>query len=369
MKRILFYTDTPLLGGAENQMYLLAKFLPKERFTVTLACANTLRLNSWCQKFLELGIKVIRLKVLHKHDPLYFFYLKKLLPQFDLLHLHIWNPASGRFGFLAAGNKTPIVITEHDPFPLHGLKGWLKKKLMKKVKKIIVASRAAKELVLQQELAFKPLLRIIPNGIDIEAWRIEASVSNKNEFRRFHFKASPQEKVILCVAELHKRKGQKYLIEATHLLQLQIPEIKLVFVGDGPARKQYEAVARKLGNRVLFLGHRKEVAQLMAASDLFVLPSIREAFGLVILEASALELPVIASRVGGISEIIEDNKTGLLVPPENSRALADALSLLLKDPAHAAKLAKNARRRIETQFGAARMAEDTAAVYDECLKV
>lgn len=366
MKRILFYTDTPLLGGAENQMYLLAKFLPKDKYAVTLACASRASLNPWCQKFMELGIPVIRLKVFHKHDPRHFLYLKKLLPEFDIMHMHVWNPASCRYGFLAT-KKTPLVITEHDPFPLNGVKGWFKKKLMKRVQRIIVASEAAKQLVLEQEESWDPLITVIPNGIDIETWREQAHIPNRNEFRRIHFNALPNGKVILCVAELSPRKGQKYLIEAVRMLSPEFPNVKLVFIGEGPSRKHYENLAHPLEDRVLFLGHRKEIAKFMAASDIFVLPSVREAFGLVLLEASISGVPVIATNVGGIPEIIEDSKTGLLVAPEDSKKLASAIRLLLTDRDLGQKLARGASQRIETRFRAKTMAERTGELYDSVL--
>jgi glycosyltransferase involved in cell wall biosynthesis len=367
MKHILFYTDTPLLGGAENQMYLLAKNLPKEKYVVTLACSSGKKLNSWCKKFLDLGANVLRLKVLHKHDPRHFFYLKRILPRFDLMHMHVWNPGSGRYGFLAA-TKTPLVITEHDPFKLTDIKGWLKNKLIKKAKTIITVSKAASELVLSQDHSVANRLVVIPNGIDIEEWREESKLSDRNEFRSVHFRASPRDKVIICVGELHDRKGQKYLIEAYKKLVAEFPETKLVFVGDGPRKRYYEKLSRALSKNILFLGHKRNIAETMAASDIFVLPSIREAFGLVILEASISGVPIIATRVGGIPEIIEDGKTGLLVTPGNADELAESIKKLLMDPVLAANLKKEAASRTEMAFNAHEMAKRTEEVYDKMLE-
>lgn len=367
MKKILFYTDTPLLGGAENQMLLLAKFLPRDRFKVTLACSDKKTLNCWCQDFMEIGMNVIRLKVFHKHDPRHFLYLKKILPDFDLLHLHIWNPASCRYAFLAA-NKTPICVTEHDPFPIKGFKGWLKNKLFKKVKKIIVASKAAKELVIEQNPDFGELIEIIPNGIDIEEWRLESKLADRAEKRMQNFGAKQNEKVILSVAELHERKGQKYLIEAMRKISAKIPNVKLVFAGDGKMRKNYEKLCKPFGDKVLFLGRQREIGKLMAAADVFVLPSVREAFGLVVLEASTSEIPVVASDIGGISEIVENGKTGILVEPKNPDQLAVAIEKILTNPEIALEFVKNAKERTETYFNAKTMAEKTAGVYEKILK-
>ncbi|MBI4994184.1 glycosyltransferase family 4 protein [Candidatus Peregrinibacteria bacterium] len=368
MKRVLFYTDTPLLGGAENQMLLLAKFLDPEKYSVTLACSSYKNLNIWCQKFMELGINVIRVKVAGKHDPRHLLYLKKILKNFDLLHLHIWNPASCRWAFLAAG-KTPIVVTEHDPFVLRGIKGWLKNKLMNRVRAIIAISEASKKTIIEQNPELAPKITVIHNGIDINEWQAEAKIEPRNEYKRSFFAALPNEKIILCVAELHERKGQKYLIEAAKILAESAGlNFKLIFVGDGPERKYYEKLAAPLKNKILFLGRRKEIAKLMSAADIFVLPSIREAFGLVLLEASAAGLPIIASDVGGIKEIIDDGKTGILVQPENAQALAEAINKLLQNPMLATSLAHEAKSKVELKFSAKTMAGRTMEVYDKALE-
>lgn len=368
MKRVLFYTDTPLLGGAENQMLLLAKFMPAEKYSITLACSSFKNLNAWCQKFMGLGINVIRVGVAGKHDPRNFLYLKKILGDFDLLHLHVWNPASCRWAFLAAG-ETPIVVTEHDPFILSGFKGWLKNKLMKSVRAIIAISEASKKIIIAQDPKLAEKITVVHNGIDIEQWKADAKLESRNEYKRLHLGALQNEKVILCVAELNKRKGQKYLIEAAKILaDAGTLNFKLVFVGDGPERKYYEKLAAPLGDKVLFLGRKKEIAKLMTAADIFVLPSEREAFGLVLLEAGVACLPIIASNVGGIPEIIDDGKIGILVPSENPQVLAEAINKLLQNPEIAKSLAHSAKSKVEMHFNAKTMAGKTAEVYDKVLK-
>lgn len=369
MKRVLFYTDTPLLGGAENQMLLLAKFMPAEKYSITLACSSFKNLNIWCQKFMGLGVNVIRVKVAGKHDPRHFLYLNKILGNFDLLHLHVWNPASCRWAFFAAGSgKIPIVVTEHDPFVLRGIKGWLKNKLTGGIRAIIAISEASKKIIVEQNPLLAGKITVVHNGIDIKEWQEQAKIESRNEYKRAVFGALPNEKIILCVAELNKRKGQKYLIESAKILaDSGMLNFKIVFVGDGPERKYYEKLSAPLGNKVLFLGRKKEIAKLMTAADIFVLPSEREAFGLVLLEAGVAGLPIIASNVGGIPEIIDDGKTGILVPSESPQALAEAINKLLQNPELAANLAHASKSKVEMHFNAKTMAEKTAEVYDKIL--
>ncbi len=261
-----------------------------------------------------------------------------------------------------------MVITEHDPFRLKGYKRWIKEKLMKKVKTVIVASDAAKKLVVEENLVMESQVTVVRNGIDTEEFALESKQDARAEFRRLHFGNDAYGKIILCVAELHERKGQKYLIEAMKSVLGEFPDMRLVFVGDGPSRAHYEKLASYLGERVIFLGRRKDVAQLMTASDIFVLPSIREAFGLVLLEAAIAGLPVVATNVGGIPEIIENGKSGILVEPKDSEDLALAIKLLLKNPQDTQTLCKNLRIKVDMEFDARLMAQRTADVYDKVLK-
>src|SRR5690606_22669005 len=128
-------------------------------------------------------------------------------------------------------------------------------------------------------------------------------------------------------------------------------------------RKRLENEARPLGEQVRFVGWRDDVPQLMAAFDVFLMPSLWEGFGLVALEAMAQRVPVIASAVSSLPEIVIPGETGLLAPPRDPAALAEALTLLLSDRALALHMGLLAEDRLETHFSAARMVEQTARLY------
>lgn len=366
MRKILFYTDTSLLGGAEQQMLLLAKFLPHDRFSITLACPNSTNLNGWCQKFMEEGVTVQRIQALHKHDPRHYIVLRQLVKTVDLVHLHVWNPASCRYGFLAARGK-PTVVTEHDPFPLGKFKKWVKQKLMANVSAVIAVSEASKKIIGSEYPELLERVTVIHNGVDVEAWEQGLLSVDRKAVREKIFHATPHDRIILCVAELHERKGQEYLIRAFRSVHEKLPHTKLVLVGEGIARKKYERLSRDVGEGVLFLGRQKNITELMAAADLFVLPSVREAFGLVLLEAGLSELPIIATNVGGIPEIICDAEAGLLIPAKNPGALAAGMIKLLEHPTLAAQYAQHAKQQILKNFQASEMAAKTAEVYDGLL--
>lgn len=369
MKNILLYTDTPQVGGAELQMFLLAKFLDKKEFTPILACSNYKELDKWCDNFIKEGIKVIRMNVKHKHDPKHFFEIRRIIKEekIDLLHAHVWNPASCRYAFSAASSiNTPIVTTEHDPFKLSPLKDFIKKRSLKATNTVVTVSSANQKVLKKLYPEFKEKFVVIPNGIDTTWWHSQSlrfTDLDRKKVKEELFLAREDSLVIISVAELHERKGLKYLIEAIPEVSTKFSNIKLVIVGEGPEREELEKLIKKLGaeNHIILTGRQKEIPKLLKCSDIFVLPSKREAFGLVLLEAMISRLPVIASETGGIPEIIKN--TGILVEPENSKGITAALIDLITHPEKRQKLSNAGEKLVHEKFEAKKMAEEYEKVY------
>jgi glycosyltransferase involved in cell wall biosynthesis len=171
--------------------------------------------------------------------------------------------------------------------------------------------------------------------------------------------------VVLTPARLHLQKGHAYLLAAA----AQVPDATFVLAGDGPLRAELEATARALGvaDRCVFLGERSDVPALLAAADLFVLPSLFEGLPLSMLEAMAAERPVVATAIGGTDEAITTEHSGLLVPPRDPAALASAIRRLRADPALARRLAAAGRARVEREFSSDVTARHIMRIYDEVL--
>lgn len=373
MKRILLYTDTPLTGGAEIQMFLLAKFLNKKHFTPIIALSNNEPLDKLVENFDKEGIKVIRVNAKSKHNPIHYLSLKRIIAEekISILHLNLWNPASCRYGFLAGKSaKIPIIITEHDPFELTGFKNAFKKYGLKTVSKIITVSLENQKLLKKLFPEHKEKIEVIQNGIDTDFWQsqvLKFTENDRHEIKTEIFHANEDTLIIISVAELHERKGLKYLIKAVSEVKEKYPNIKLVIVGEGPDRKNLENLIKdlKLENHVILLGRKKEVPKLLKSSNIFVLPSRREAFGLVNLEAMITPLPIIASAVGGIPEIIKDGETGILVKPEDEKELAQALETLIADSSLREKMANNGFLRVKKNFSAQKMAQEYEKLYSQ----
>lgn len=175
------------------------------------------------------------------------------------------------------------------------------------------------------------------------------------------------ERYILCVAELREYKGIDVLLRAVKPLLASDDALSLVLVGDGPLRQELEelAVSLQIDRRTRFLGTQgaAEIAALLHGCELFVLPSREEPFGIVLIEAMACKKPVVASDVGGIPEVVEHERTGILVEPENPQALTEGLRRLLKDSDLKNKLADNGHRRVMERF----CFYHTGAAYENAL--
>ncbi|MDX9971254.1 MAG: glycosyltransferase family 4 protein [Candidatus Gracilibacteria bacterium] len=374
MKKILFYTDTPQTGGAENQLYLLVKFLNKELFTPIVVLSAYKTLDKIASKIENEGIKVIRQKVIHKHDLRHYTNLRKIIKteKPDLIHIQLWNPVAGRMAFSAI-KDIPIITTEHDPFKVSALKRIIKKRSFNKISKIITVSNENKLLMQKLYPRISKKLRVIHNGIDTTLWRsqlLRFMEEERNEIKEQLFKAKKDTLIVLCVAELHERKGQKYLINAIPEITKRYPNVKFVFAGEGKDRENLEKLIKQLHleNHTILLGKMPNIYKVYKSSDIFVLPSLREAFGLVNVEAMLTPLPVIGTIAGGIPEIIVDKETGILVPSQNVKALENALIKLIKYPEIRNKMAGKGFLRAIEFFDAKTMAKAHEELYLKTIK-
>ena len=346
MKKVLFFTDTPIYGGAERQMIDLAKFTNPENYQVSVAFTDNQPLDQVEKELRESNIPVFRLKSKHKHDPSILFELKKIIKEVepDILHLHLWNPGACRYAFYAIDpKKTKIVCTEHDPFLLSGMKRYFKEQCLKKTELTILVSHANEVLIQNQYPQLIDKTAVVHNGIDLAKFEkaiAHITTQEKQKIKDQVFKANNHDFIIISIAALHPRKGLKYLIEAYSKAVRDIPNSKLVLIGNGPEQKELEKqiVELKMSDKIIILNKVESIPKLLKCSDLFILPSLKEAFGLVLLEAMVCQLPIIASNVGGIPEII-NGKNGVLVEPQSPNKLANKIVELYRSQPQREKLA------------------------------
>jgi glycosyltransferase involved in cell wall biosynthesis len=204
-------------------------------------------------------------------------------------------------------------------------------------------------------------IRVVPSGIDVQ--RLGVPAEARERVRREWGLAAHQVAVVVP-AVLEHRKGHAVLLAAARSGAARTPDLRYVFCGAGSEAAALEAMAADLGGVVRFAGFRRDVPACLAAADIVALPSLHEGLGVAALEAMAASKPVVASRVGGLGEVVIDGETGLLVPPGEPEALAAALERLAADPGLRARLAAAGRTRVLTHYTSARMADGTLACYE-----
>ena len=278
----------------------------------------------------------------------------------DLIHTHLVH--ADAYGMIAAaGGRAVLVSTKHNDDPFRSGKGrYLEKLLTTRATRVICITDALARF--NRDVVGLPVrkLRVVHYGLDAppEPWGPPGGPDLPAE--------TP---VLVAVCRLVQQKGVDVAIAALVRVRDQHPAAHLVVLGEGPLRAELGdlAGARGVADAVSFPGRVGDVAWWLRRAALVVHPARWEGFGLALLEAMLCERAVVASRVSSLPEIVLDGETGLLVPPDDSAALAHAIVGLLGDPARARALGAAGGKRAREDFSVARMAERTAVVYEEAL--
>jgi len=287
---------------------------------------------------------------------------------FDLLHTHGYK--ADLLGIIAAYMaKIPIVATIHgytNAFPAVRVYGHLDLLVLRRFPKVMAVSDYLRQELIASGLAPHQVVTVY-HVLDPDVF--VSTISADRRQVRAELGIGTHTPVVLTVGRLNPEKGHRYLLESAQLVCQYIHDLHVLVVGEGPLREQLEVSARSLSlNAVVsFLGWRKDVASLMAASDLFVLPSTRDSFPMVILEALAIGVPVIATRVGGVPEIIRTGENGILVEPRDPEALARAMTWALTNPAQAGQLVRHGQAVVRQRFSVEAMVKATNCVYHEVM--
>lgn len=355
-------------GGAEQYMLTLAKHINKSEVELHVACLFEEPLAPLVKK---LGVPAHVFPMRNKLDLKTIGEVASLIKMegFHIVHTHgVRANLIGRVAAKKAGVKH-VVTTVHSILKFDYTK-WTDRffnSICDKVTEAITEKFITVSEMLAQELikAGIPQAKIVTvyNGLELEKYN--ANISGLPV--RQAFGVSGDEKLLGIVARLHPVKGHLYLFEAMARLTKNSPKIKLLVVGTGPERPHFEEMVAQLNikSKVIFAGFQKNIPEIIAALDLLVLPSLSEGLGLAVMEGMAMGKAVLATKVGGIPEIITSGVDGLLVPPADFQALAEGIQQLLQSDQMMAQFGDAARRTIETRFSAGLMAEKTAKVYKD----
>ncbi len=360
---ILFVIDRFIYGGSERYVSMLSNALvEKNHGVVIMSCGGPV--------VKELNKKVIHKKVTSiagtsKADMTKTAnYIEKLCQEYEIDLVHCNSVTSFRAAKLVRKSfRIPIIYTAHateqSSIPVVGAE------LDLKVDKVIAISSFIKNHLRKTGLLSRKI-NLVYHGVDIGKFK-EKDFDTR---LKFSLGIKDQERVIMCVARLVPEKGISELIKAIPIILEKGNNIKVVFVGDGAHKKEYMKLANDLGvkEKVIFAGAKGNVEDFLSIADVFCLSSVREALSLAILEAMAEGKPVVATKVGGVSEAVIDEVTGLLVPPGNTRWMASAINRLLEDKQFARKLGSNAKSRVKQDFRFDRMLDETLDTFHEVME-
>jgi glycogen synthase len=291
----------------------------------------------------------------------------------DVVHAHTWYADMGAL-WISTLYRIPLVVTLHSMEPLRPwkadqlgsgylLSSWIEKTAVEAAHRVIAVSHKMREDILAHFGADPARVVVIHNGIDPDAFK-------RTESRDALDRLGVTPPYVLFVGRITDQKGIFHLLEAAPRLPAGVQVVLCASAPDTPEIEERLRRAVAGQPNVKWINDMVPVdvvTQLYSHAAVFCCPSVYEPFGLINLEAMACQTPVVASAVGGILEVVEDGRTGLLVPPARPDALAEALNRLLADPARGREMGRAGRRRVEEKFSWASVAERTEQVYADAV--
>lgn len=361
------------VGGAEIHVLNLLREMNKDAFQPRVCCLCPEPFLQLLQREAVQGFTLdMRSRMDFSAIPKLAKYMKE--EQITLLHTHgVRANLVGRLASRLAG--VPVsVTTVHSVLKLDYPKPmdrwfnyWVERLTAPLTHRFIAVSDSLKKDLVERGVPEKNI-SVIYNGIPVEQTDLERIEHFANSLRR-SWQLQEGEVALGMIARFHPVKGHRFLLEAVKHLNVPQSSFKLILVGDGQLRSEIEQLVGELGldDQVVFAGFAKDVKPYLQAMDVVVVPSLSEGFGLSAVEAMAFQKPVIATRVGGLEEIIQHQKNGLLVSPGDSLALAAELEHLIGNARLRQQIAKAGQERVFKDFTLEKMVDRTQAVYTSML--
>lgn len=303
--------------------------------------------------------------------PINFFcevlYLRNFIrnESFDIIHTHgsqdSWITSIAVS--LINKNQRPILLrTKHNIFPIHD--HFLNKIHYSIFKGMICISDSILQYCKEKNWLKNLKFSLIHSAVDYSLFENAKSSDIREKYNL------TDNILIGVIARLRDEKGHIYLINAIPQIINNFPKVRFLFIGDGSLKESLMKRVKDLNveQYVIFTGFRKDVPSILKSIDIFVLPSVSEGLGTAILEAGAAGTPILATNVGGIPDIIDDNETGFLVPPKNSELLKDKLIYLLNNPERLKITSEKLKQKIKSEFSPENLVSKTEQFYFELLK-
>ena len=367
-------------GGAQENTFHTVRLANRERYEVDLISGPTEGLEGSIEdRILGAGIEIQRVPSLVRQvhpgrDIQAYRMLKRLFQgnHYDIVHTH--TSKAGILGRLAAFKaNVPIVIhTPHGNIfhgyftrPVTRAFVWAERIVARRTDRIIELTDGGIAEHLACGIGRREQFTTIFSGIDLAPY--DQAIAQRAETRQA-LGIRPEEILIGAVGRLEPVKGFAYFVSAACKVAAAVPHARFILAGQGALEAELREAASALGTRFQFLGFRSDIAPLMAALDIFVLSSVNEGMGRVLLEAGAAGISSVATQVGGVPDIVTHEKTGRLVPPRDAEALADAILQLVRDSAQREQFGRNARAFVMPAFGLDKMVQQIEALYETLIR-
>jgi glycosyltransferase involved in cell wall biosynthesis len=368
--RVVELLATGTSGGAQEHVYNLVTRIDRERYEVSVLALSG---GPGVRRLEKTGVSVCVLDEMSDDDAIEAVASHLHAVKADVVHNHMYRAevVGTRAAWLlaAAGLPRPFVVgTVHSSRVRSPEDRDLVRRLTPRMDHLVAVSRAIVRKIEDEGRVGAPI-SLIYNGVDLARYAEQDVCCTLH--KEYAIPAGAQ--VVGVVARLEPEKGHPTLLDAWPAVLEAVPDAHLLIVGEGTQREALEAQAGALGildgasSTVTFTGRRDDVPAVTAALDVAVLPSYREAQGLSILEAMALSRPVVASAVGGIPEMIDHGRTGLLVPPHDPGALATSLVRLLTDHPYADAIGRAGHDLVHERFCVELMVRAVETIYDEAV--
>ena len=359
--RILHINPEMAWGGGENQLHYLMSALKQRGHVQTLVCQPGSILST---RFTQEGYPIETIRMRNELSIAGMKHIRKIFRKgpFDVVHFH--TARAHMLGAIATCTSAPPIRIATRRME-HRTGGLLKALILynRLTDTTVAISQAVRDALLQAGTRHHKV-RIIPDGVDI-------SLFENNDPQPWRQKLGIDEKapVIGFIGSLIRKKGIEFLLRAGPPILEKHPSCRFLVVGEGHLQSDLEQLVTNLGmtDSVIFTGRQTDIPGILAAMDVFVLPSLQEGLGVSALEAMAAEKPIVASRVGGLPESVVHGETGFLVKPEDADELAGSLLRLLGDPDLCRRFGLAGKKRVATHFSSNQMALQYEALYWELL--
>ncbi len=378
MKHNLLYVfDNLEFGGGERGFIQLINCLCRARYKIMVACLPT---DVFIEKIKGNEVQINSVDMRNRFNPMVILQLINLMKRENVDIAHSQGVRADFFTGIAAKLAGVPFVVSTVQMPVEGFNVSAIKRFIyislnrfseRFVDRFIVVSDALKKIMIEKHRIEPQRVVKIYNGIETnDLCLADDEIMRRRTGFRNESGLGGSIPVIGVIGRLVWQKGFEYFIEAIPEVLKEFKEARFLIVGDGSLNNKLKAASKtlKIDDRIIFTGFRRDIKEIVAAIDIFVMPSLLEGLPMTLLEAMAMGKPIVATDIDGINEVLENGKTGLLVPTRDPDALSKAIINLLihRDQAH--QMGINARRIVEERFGADIMVERVEDIYEELLR-